>query len=473
MTNFRSNLSVILLALLDIVIVNVGFALAFWLRYDITFLVKFKLVRTNLDPYINLIPWLSVLSLVVFYLFDLYSGWRRKRLYNLIFSVVLSVLVITAFTMILTFWYRGFAFPRSVILIALFTQILLLAVVRSTLWLIARKFFGSRKVLIVGQSIEDGVIIANKFIEHSIGWFDVKGFLPFSEWQDKVGKINECDVVLISPALAKQQKSEIISYCTRHGKEALLVPELYELFVLGSDPQHISDMLVFSITPPKLNPGQLFAKRLFDIITALCFIILLSPVLILLCILIPVTSKGPVLYKQERLGRNGKKYFIYKFRSMVQDAEKLSGPVLASSLDPRITKIGRFIRATRLDEIPQFFNVLKGDMSLVGPRPERDHFIRQFVAVIPDYSSRMLVKPGITGLAQVFGNYSSSVEDKLRFDLMYIRNYSFALDIKIMLQTIRVVLQREQAEGVKEANNAFKKKLMNELGYKETSSTLE
>jgi lipopolysaccharide/colanic/teichoic acid biosynthesis glycosyltransferase len=148
---------------------------------------------------------------------------------------------------------------------------------------------------------------------------------------------------------------------------------------------------------------------------------------------------------------------------MVQDAEIQTGPVLASDKDPRITKLGSFMRATRVDEIPQLFNVLKGDMSLIGPRPEREFFIKKFEQDIPDYKYRLRVKPGITGLAQVLANYTTSVEDKLRYDLMYVRNYSFMLDLKIFLQTIRVVLQRDQAQGLKEENMLRKQKLIQTL----------
>jgi exopolysaccharide biosynthesis polyprenyl glycosylphosphotransferase len=239
----------------------------------------------------------------------------------------------------------------------------------------------------------------------------------------------------------------------------LVVPQLFELSIVGAGTQQIDDMLVISIKPPLLSISQQIYKRMFDVIVSTMVIIVASPFLLVLFLLIPLTSKGPALYKQERIGLNGNPYWIYKFRSMIQDAEKGTGPVLATDRDPRITLIGRFIRAVRLDELPQLLNVLKGEMSLVGPRPEREYFINQFKQKIPDYSYRLTVKPGITGLAQVVANYTTPVNDKLRFDLLYVRNYSFWLDLKILLQTIRVVLQREQAQGVKEDNVANQKLL--------------
>jgi lipopolysaccharide/colanic/teichoic acid biosynthesis glycosyltransferase len=165
-------------------------------------------------------------------------------------------------------------------------------------------------------------------------------------------------------------------------------------------------------------------------------------------ILIRLTSPGKILFAQRRVGRDGVGFTLSKFRTMVADAERHTGPVLATANDPRITKTGAFLRATRLDEFPQLFNVLRGEMSLVGPRPERPHFVQQFREQIPGYEFRLAVKPGVTGLAQVFGRYSTTAERKLRFDLTYITKYSLLMDIRLLLSTIAVLLRREQAEGI-------------------------
>lgn len=150
------------------------------------------------------------------------------------------------------------------------------------------------------------------------------------------------------------------------------------------------------------------------------------------------------------LPRETGKFKLYKFRTMIVNAEKKTGPVLAYDRDPRITPLGRFLRASRLDELPQLFNVLKGDMSIVGPRPERQHFINEFTKDIPHFKYRIMVKAGVTGLAQVLGKYTTSPEDKARFDLLYIRNYSLWLDLKIMLRTLKVVFLKDKSSGVKE-----------------------
>lgn len=184
-------------------------------------------------------------------------------------------------------------------------------------------------------------------------------------------------------------------------------------------------------------------KRIFDFFAALFLLIVFSPLMFLIAIAIKFDSPGPVIYKQSRLGRQGRIFTIYKFRSMRRDAEKHSGAVWAMQNDPRVTRIGRFLRATHLDELPQLFNVLKGDMSLVGPRPERPEIARELVKAIPHYYSRLKVKPGITGLAQVRYRYDSCIKDvknKLRYDLFYISNANFWLDLRILFDTIEHIL---------------------------------
>jgi exopolysaccharide biosynthesis polyprenyl glycosylphosphotransferase len=258
------------------------------------------------------------------------------------------------------------------------------------------------------------------------------------------------DVFVLGSGIKQELKDEIVNACLKQEKEVLVVPQLLDLTVQGAVTQQVDDMLVFSLSSPRVSKTALTIKRSFDLAASSIFLVFVSPLMLCLFIIIPLTSKGPVIFKQERVGLNGRSFRIYKFRSMVQDAEKVTGPVLATEKDPRITPFGRFMRAVRVDELPQLFNVLKGDMSLVGPRPERDYFIKQFKQKYPDYTYRLTVKPGITGLAQVMGNYGTTVEDKLRYDLLYIRNLSLLLDIKILMQTIRVVVQRKQAKGVAE-----------------------
>ncbi len=193
----------------------------------------------------------------------------------------------------------------------------------------------------------------------------------------------------------------------------------------------------------KTSPVRKFGKRSTDIVAAGVLLMLASPVMALVALLVRLDSRGPILYSQQRLGRNGRLFDLLKFRSMVLDAEKLTGPTWAAKRDPRVTRVGRILRALRLDELPQLFNVLRGEMSFVGPRPERPHFVRQLEETIPYYGLRMSVRPGITGWAQVRYRYGATVEDaleKLKYDIYYIKNYNLLFDVWIILKTVRVVL---------------------------------
>ncbi len=200
---------------------------------------------------------------------------------------------------------------------------------------------------------------------------------------------------------------------------------------------------------PHLTREQNLMKRVFDVVLAAALLVITSPVLLVIAAMIRFTSKGPSVFKQKRVGRDGVEYQIFKFRTMVTDAEKYTGPVLAQECDPRITALGHILRATRIDELPQLVNVLLGSMSIVGPRPERPFFVNIFRNTLPDYDLRFAVKPGITGLAQVAGSYSTPVERKLKFDMLYIARYSVMRDIWIVIRTIPVVFHGERAQGIK------------------------
>jgi sugar transferase (PEP-CTERM system associated) len=189
-------------------------------------------------------------------------------------------------------------------------------------------------------------------------------------------------------------------------------------------------------------------KRSIDLLLSCIMLILLFPLIIIIALLIKIESKGPIIFSQERVGENGKIYRMHKFRSMVENAETLSGPVWAQDDDARITRVGKIIRKLRLDELPQLWNVLGGNMSFVGPRPEREHFVKELEGLIPYYRERYTIKPGITGWAQVSYGYGASVEDaieKLNYDLFYIKNMSFFMDLMIVLRTIKIVLSRQGA----------------------------
>jgi len=188
---------------------------------------------------------------------------------------------------------------------------------------------------------------------------------------------------------------------------------------------------------------QLAFKRVYELVTAAAVLIILLPVIVAVAVAVKLDSRGPVFFKQERVGQNGEIFTVYKFRSMREDAEEQTGPVWAAGDDDRVTRVGRFLRKTRLDEVPQLFNVVRGHMSFVGPRPERPFFVEQLSKEIPYYVKRHAVKPGITGWAQVRYSYGASVEDakeKLQYDLYYVKNLSLLLDLEVIIDTFKVVV---------------------------------
>jgi lipopolysaccharide/colanic/teichoic acid biosynthesis glycosyltransferase len=197
----------------------------------------------------------------------------------------------------------------------------------------------------------------------------------------------------------------------------------------------------------ELPPEEQIVKRMVDLVFGTIASIIALPFSIIIGIFIKLDG-GPIFYAQERLTKDGKKFKMLKFRTMIPNAEQISGPVLAGKGDPRITKVGKYVRAIRMDEIPQLFNILKGEMILVGPRPERPFFVEQFEKEIPEYQYRLKVKAGLTGLAQIEGKYNTTVEDKLLYDLIYINDYSLLRDFLIMLQTVKILFLKSSTEGV-------------------------
>jgi len=313
-------------------------------------------------------------------------------------------------------------------------------------WHVYRWLFGRRELLVIGPP-EEAAEILGKVLDLPRGWFRVHYVLPPQQLAELPGRLREVDAVLVVPSLSREDKGAVLNACLRVRREVFLVPDLYDIMLSRAGLTQLDDLPVVEVQDIRLTRPQRVIKRLVDVVLAGLGLVLLSPVMLGCALAVRLGSPGPVLYVQERAGLYRRPFKLYKFRTMVVDAEKSTGPVLAEENDPRITPVGRILRATRLDELPQLFNVFKGDMSIVGPRPERPFFVNQFMQEIPDYHYRYLVKPGLTGLAQVSGKYTTSPADKLRYDLYYIRNYSLLLDLKILLQTIPVALGGEAARG--------------------------
>ncbi|MFO7950009.1 MAG: sugar transferase [Candidatus Fermentibacteraceae bacterium] len=268
-----------------------------------------------------------------------------------------------------------------------------------------------------------------------------------------LGEVDDLDGILAGEkvdellvTIASNFHQDILSLMLPAARRNIRVKVLPDLFDVVAGHVHNTQILgqpLMELLPERLSFLGKTMKTLFDVVISVLVVVLGLPVWLALAVAIRIDSRGPVFYRQERVGRGGHTFRIFKFRSMVRDAEKISGPVWADRDDPRVTRVGRFMRRTRLDEIPQFLNVLKGDMSVVGPRPERPEFVAELVQTYPFYPKRLTVKPGITGWAQVKLEYDTSIEDvgeKLKFDFFYIENQSLFLDVEILIRTVLVVL---------------------------------
>lgn len=263
-------------------------------------------------------------------------------------------------------------------------------------------------------------------------------------------------------------RNDILKFCFEHKIVTYVTPKISDIIIRGSEELHILDtpLLVSRNFGAKME--QRIIKRAFDFVVSLIALIVLSPFLLITAIAVKAYDGGPAIYKQKRLTYGGKEFYLYKFRSMVVDAEKDGKARLAAQGDSRITPVGNFIRKTRLDELPQLINILKGEMSIVGPRPERPEIAKEYEETIPEFSFRLNAKAGLTGYAQVMGKYNTTPYDKLKMDLIYIENFSILLDLKIMFMTIRTIFERESTEGIDEsALNAM------DMSYKETEEKVE
>ncbi len=266
-------------------------------------------------------------------------------------------------------------------------------------------------------------------------------------------EVSEYDTVILND-LPARIRNDILKFCYDNGIRTYVTPKLSDIIVRGAEEICLFDTPLLLVRGSGLTLTQRVLKRTMDIVVCLPAAIVALPVMLAVALAIKLDDGGPVFYKQERVTLGGRRFGILKFRSMVVNAEKIGLAQMATKDDPRITKVGKFIRATRLDELPQILNILKGDMSIVGPRPERPGFIEEYTQELPEFNYRLKVKGGLTGYAQIYGKYNTTAYDKLRLDLMYIENYSILLDIKLILMTIRIIFKKESAEGFDQTTSA-------------------
>ena len=249
--------------------------------------------------------------------------------------------------------------------------------------------------------------------------------------------------------MPSHERNLLVKYCFEKNIRCYCSPKISDIMIMSSEKMHMFDTPLLLFRNRGLTVEQQAFKRMFDIICSMLMLVILSPVMLIISLLVKGYDGGPIFYKQERLTQDGKVFLVYKFRSMRVDSEK-AGARLAMKNDDRITPVGRVLRNIHFDELPQLLNILKGDMSLVGPRPERPEIAAEYEKEIPEFSYRLKVKAGLTGYAQVYGKYNTTPYDKLKLDLTYIENYSFFLDLQLIATTVKILFQKENTEGVEQ-----------------------
>ena len=289
-----------------------------------------------------------------------------------------------------------------------------------------------------GQEDRNGIGRASGMEEPDA--MDKAGITAIKEKIEKYEGVVICDI-------PSQVRNVILKYCYQRSIRTYTTPKISDILIRSSESLHLFDTPLLLSRNHGLSFEQRIMKRGMDVVLSLAALFLLSPVFLITAAAIKLYDKGPVFYFQERCTKDGKVFRICKFRSMVEDAEKEGHSIPATDEDPRITPVGRIIRATRIDELPQILNILKGDMSIVGPRPERVEHVELYTRQIPEFRYRMKVKGGLTGYAQVYGKYNTSAYDKLKLDLMYIQNYSLMMDVGIIFKTVKVLFMKESTEG--------------------------
>ena len=446
-----------LVLLLDLVTLSCSWILAYFLRFYLPVIPVSKGIPPFLT-YLTLLIIMLPLWYIVFKAFGLYRPRRISSKFAEIMDIAKGTTIAILILVSLTFFVRKYEFSRLtfvyfgiICVIALCVERILF---RELLRLIRKRGYNLRHALIVGTG-SLGQDVTDRVHSHPELGIKIRGFLcedssqignelegfkvldTFENVRDVVMNQN-IDMVLITlPLSAHERLKRILDDIGDEMVSIMLIPDLIELATLRGGIGEFEGMPIISLRDTPLYGWNVVVKRVTDIVLSITILLTVSPLMIAISFLVKATSIGPVFYRQERMGLDGKIFSMLKFRTMETQAEKETGPVWAAKGDSRKTIIGSFLRKTSMDELPQFFNVLKGDMSIVGPRPEREFFIKQFRSKIPKYMLRHKMKAGITGWAQISGwRGNTSLEKRIEYDLYYIENWSIRFDLEIMWLTI-------------------------------------
>ena len=452
-----------LLVLLTVLVDAIMAAVAFYLAYLVRAMVPIP-VALRLGPFSNYLPQLVlqvVCVLAASFFYGLYGSRRGRSRIDLVYTLLAAVTVAALISTALSFLtIRDQALTRGMILWAWVLSILLVVVGRMvTGWLarLARQRMPDR-LLLIGTGDVARMVLQKTVQSPSLG-YKVVGFVSATDERSGAGRLTEIagvpvlgepadlativaehsvdEVVIALSQATHDELLDMITSCEEAGAEVRIFPDLFQIVASDLRISDLDGLPLLAVRDAALSGWQMALKRGMDLLGSLVGLVLISPILMLVAVIIKLESKGPVFYAQTRVGLDGKPFPVLKFRSMRTDAEADTGPVWATEDDPRRTQVGRFLREKSIDELPQLINVLSGDMSLVGPRPERPVFVEQFRQVVPRYMDRLKVKAGLAGWAQVNGlRGNTSIVERTKYDVYYVENWSLLFDVKILIRTI-------------------------------------
>lgn len=397
---------------------------------------------------------ITLYAVILLFLSGTYGGMRLGYQKNaeIVFSQVLSTIMADIILYLQLSLMARQLFVPKMFFVLFGWQVLIVIVYVNIANRFYRHLFPPRKLLLIhgDRPFQD---LCDKFDSRRDKYVVTKcvpvnlGYEQLCKTIVEAHQADECNAVVLGD-ISVQDRGPLLKFCYSRSIRVYLVPKITDVILTGAEELHVFDTPLLLTREYSMTVEQRFVKRLIDVVCSLILIILSSPIMLMTAIVIKLYDRGPVLYKQVRCTRNRREFYIVKFRSMRTDAEKDGVARLASKGDDRITPIGRFIRKCRIDELPQLFNILKGDMSFIGPRPERPELIAKYMEVMPEFALRMKVKAGLAGFAQVYGKYNTTPYDKLKLDLTYIQNYSIWMDLKLMLLTIKILFWPDSTEGV-------------------------
>ncbi len=420
---------------------------AFWLCWSYFY------ARQITHPFYYVGNLIMVFLFGLFYYFTshLYNGYSLpiSRIYELVYSQALAALISDGILYLITILIN-----RHYISFFPFVPTFLLQFLLITLWTVAahqwyfRVFPPKKTVVILGQGQNVDKLVKQYGMDVH---FDVQSVVPVEEClKDIPGTIGQAEVVFCC-GLRSHNRNLVTKYCVAHKIGAYVIPRIGDVIMDSAKKVHLFHLPMMAVQRYNPSPEFLFFKRLYDIVLSLVALVLFAPIMAAVAVAIKMTDGGNIFYRQARLTKDGKVFQVLKFRSMRMDAEKDGVARLSTGEnDPRVTKVGRFIRAVRFDELPQLLNILKGDMAIVGPRPERPEISAQYAKTMPEWNLRLQAKCGLTGYAQVYGQYNTTPYDKLLLDLMYIARPSLFEDFKIIFATVKILFMKDSTEGVAE-----------------------